>query len=127
MELGETTMKRMIALIFAASLIAVLSACGGGGDNSSADEANAREIVIKASNYKFDQETYVVKKGEPIKLVMVNEQGNHGIEIKDFKVKVDARKSQVFTPNKTGEFDILCSIMCGPGHDDMVSKLIVEE
>lgn len=120
-------MKKLIAIIFAASFIAVLAACGSGSDNAGADDANAREIVIKASNYKFDQEQYVVKKGEPIKLVMENEQGNHGIEIKDLKVKVGAGKPQVFTPNKTGEFDIICSIMCGPGHNTMVSKLIVED
>lgn len=119
-------MKRWIATICAAGLIAVLAACGGGGSN--ADDANATELVIKASNFHFDQEQYVVKKGEPVKLVVVNEQGNHGVEIKGISgASASAGKSKVFTPTKAGEYDIICNIMCGTGHNDMVAKLIVEE
>jgi len=31
-----------------------------------------------------------------------------------------------FTPKETGQFDIACSGLCGPGHDQMKGKVVVE-
>lgn len=35
--------------------------------------------------------------------------------------------SKVIVPEETGEFEVSCSIMCGSGHSQMISKIIVEE
>jgi cytochrome c oxidase subunit 2 len=123
-------MKKWFAGSLLALSFAVLAACGGGDNSSESGGDNAtpaKEITIKATNWSFDQQEYHVKKGEPVKLTLVNEQGIHGIDIKDFKVSLNNNKKSVtITPDKTGTFDIVCNIMCGTGHAQMVSKLVVE-
>lgn len=125
-------MKKLSVLLLSAVLVAALSGCGGGSKDSAAGDngssgAPAQEITIKAKNFEFDQPEYHVKKGQPVKITLVNDQGNHGIEIKEFKVNLNGSKnSATFTPDKTGTFDIRCSVICGSGHATMASKLIVE-
>ena len=121
-------MKKLVLILSSVLFIAVLSACGGGGGGDAANVEPDREIVIKATNFTFEPNEIRVKKGEAIKLTIDNAQGNHGLAIKDYKVNIDSRnKSNVFVADKVGEFDMVCSIQCGPGHNDMVAKLIVEE
>lgn len=115
----------LIVLVFAV----VLTACGGNesGKNNGAASSNtdaSQTLAIEASNFKFDHEEYTVKAGEPLKVSLKNTSGYHGIEIEGVG-KVDAGKDKVFTL-EAGEYVIKCSIMCGTGHNDMVSKLIVQ-
>mgnify|MGYP001370491899 CR=1 FL=1 len=121
--------KKWTALFVSVVIIAVLGACGGGSKNEAVDSnvTPTQEITIKATNFNFDQNEYRVKKGEPLKINFVNEQGNHGIEIKGLNVNLNgAKNNQVIIPEQSGEYDIICNIMCGSGHAAMVSKLIVE-
>ncbi|MFD3257711.1 cupredoxin domain-containing protein [Paenibacillus lentus] len=123
-------MKKAIAFMISSMLLVVLAACGnssGGG----AEESNLTpesEIVIEATNFKFDQEEYRVKKDSPVKITFKNVEGNHGIIIPGLKVELKGKsQSKVVVPKEAGEYEIACSIMCGAGHSTMVSKLIVEE
>jgi cytochrome c oxidase subunit 2 len=129
-------MKKWTLLAFLVIFTVVLSACGSSGSNDSDDAASAgqddanvsNEIVIKATTFEFDQPEYRIKKGETVRIVLENEKGVHGLEVKDLNLKLDNKTtSQVITPTKTGEFPFVCTIMCGPGHADMTAKLIVEE
>lgn len=115
-------------------LLFVLAACGGGqnesqGDSGITDTGVAEtELVIKGSNFQFDQKEYRLKKGVPVKITYENEDGNHGVMIPVLGLSLDRKNnSKVVTPDKTGEFEISCSIMCGAGHSKMISKLIIEE
>ncbi|MGZ9583454.1 cupredoxin domain-containing protein [Paenibacillus marinisediminis] len=111
------------------ALALALTACGSENSASSAEpsanETAASEVVIKAVNYKFEQEEYRVKAGEPIKFVLES-TGNHGLKIEELGLELSPKKSsQVITP-KVGTYDFKCNILCGPGHNGMTSKLIVE-
>lgn len=127
-------MKKGIALLVSCMLLFVLAACGGGqkesqGDSGITDTAVAEaELVIKGTNFQFDQKEYRLKKGVPVKITYENEDGNHGVMIPVLGLSLDRKNnSKVVTPEKTGEFEISCSIMCGAGHSKMISKLIIEE
>ncbi|KOP66869.1 cytochrome c oxidase subunit II [Paenibacillus solani] len=127
-------MKKGIALLVSCMLLFVLAACGGGqnesqGDSGITDTGVAEtELVIKGSNFQFDQKEYRLKKGVPVKITYENEDGNHGVMIPVLGLSLDRKNnSKVVTPEKTGEFEISCSIMCGAGHSKMISKLIIEE
>lgn len=129
-------MKKAIALLISSMLLLVLAACGGGNQNESAGDsgitdtgvAPEAELVIKGTNFKFDQEEYRLKKGVPVKITYQNEEGNHGVMIPALGLQLDRKNnSTVVTPDEAGEFEISCSIMCGSGHSAMISKLIVEE
>ncbi|MNH79338.1 Alternative cytochrome c oxidase subunit 2 [compost metagenome] len=124
-------MKKTIALLLSAMLLLILSACGGTqANNNSAGESNVTpkaELVIKATNYQFDQQVYHLKKDVPVKIVFKNESGNHGVIIPKLNLQLDSEhESAVVTPTEAGEFDISCSVMCGTGHSQMIAKIVVE-
>ncbi|WP_370739088.1 cytochrome C oxidase subunit II [Paenibacillus amylolyticus] len=130
-------MKKGITWLAACMLILVLTACGGAkqsaesGSNGSDADAGvtaSEELVIKASNYEFDQPEYHLKKGVPVNIVYKNENGNHGILVPELNLQLDTKNSsKVITPDKVGEFEMSCSVFCGSGHSSMISKIIVEE
>uniref|UniRef100_UPI00403EF894 cytochrome C oxidase subunit II n=1 Tax=Paenibacillus sp. FSL R5-0486 TaxID=2921645 RepID=UPI00403EF894 len=130
-------MKKGITWLAACMLILVLTACGGAkqsaesgsnGSDAAAGVTASEELVIKASNYEFDQPEYHLKKGVPVNIVYKNENGNHGILVPELNLQLDTRNSsKVITPDKVGEFEMSCSVFCGSGHSSMISKIIVEE
>ncbi|NMO96065.1 cupredoxin domain-containing protein [Paenibacillus lemnae] len=130
-------MKKSLALVVSLMLLFVLAACGEDNNSASPESgtgvtetgvAPEAELVISATDFKFDQQEYTLKKGVPVEIQFKNEQGNHGVMIPALGVQLDRNKnSVVVTPDKAGEFEMSCSIMCGPGHSKMTSKLIVEE
>ncbi|WP_454190253.1 cytochrome C oxidase subunit II [Paenibacillus sp. Marseille-Q7038] len=127
-------MKKAIVLLLSTMLLFVLAACGqdsesGSGSGVSESEvAASEEIIIKATNYEFDQPEYRIKKGVPVRIVYENVEGNHGIIVPGLSLQLDTKKSSaVITPEETGEFEVACSVWCGKGHSSMISKIIVEE
>lgn len=128
-------MKKGIALLVSCMLLFVLAACGGNQQESEGNSgitdtgvAPEAELVIKGSNFQFDQAEYHLKKGVPVKITYENVDGNHGVMIPALGLQLDRKNnSTVVTPDKAGEFEVSCSIMCGAGHSKMISKLIVEE
>lgn len=105
-----------------------LTACGGTQPDTPAagTEAADAELVIKATNYQFDQPEYHIKAGESVRVIL-DATGNHGLQVKELGLKLDPNQTeQVITPDKPGTYEFSCTIMCGPGHKDMQAKLIVD-
>ena len=123
-------MQKVLKWAVLAALVITLTACGSNGGSSSGaqvtSEDNATPLNIVATNFAFDKEEYRVKAGEPIDFSIENAEGLHGYEIKGLGIKIEGKGTKQFTINEPGTYDIVCSIMCGSGHSDMVSKLIVE-
>ncbi|TJY41168.1 cytochrome C oxidase subunit II [Cohnella pontilimi] len=110
------------------ALVLALAACGGKDKSaSSVDEQPAKaEVVIKASNWKFDQAEYIVPKDTPVKIILENTEGAHGIKVTGTDINLGPGKQSTVVTLKAGTYDFRCSIMCGSGHAGMVSKLIVQ-
>ncbi|MGN7357606.1 cupredoxin domain-containing protein [Paenibacillus sp. SAF-054] len=138
-------MKKMMLLGFTLLLVFALSACGSKTDNNADNNAGnnasnnagnnggtsggaggTQEIKVTATNFQFEPAEIRVKKGDKVKITLVNKEGAHGIEIPDFKVNLQQEGSAEFTADKAGEHEFHCSVMCGAGHDNMVGKIIVE-
>ncbi|WP_078593145.1 MULTISPECIES: cupredoxin domain-containing protein [Evansella] len=128
-------MKKRIITIISMGLVLLLAACGGEEDINSTDiqtgnagnsEANSvsETVDLKADNWDFDQDTYVVSAGE-VTINLSNEEGYHGIAVEgtDIEIEGDGSATASLEP---GEYTIYCNIPCGEGHDDMVATLIVE-
>lgn len=127
-------MKKVSYLLFTVMLLFVLAACGQdsakdqGSGITEPEVAASDEIVIKATDYEFDQPEYRIKKGVPVRVVYENAEGNHGIIVPGLSLQLDRdTTSKVITPEEAGEFEIACSVFCGTGHSTMISKIIVEE
>lgn len=89
-------------------------------------------LKITATNYEFDQKEYHVKAGTTYKITFSNRSGVHGFSVRD-KDGNDLEGLKMSNENPTleftfttpGEYELYCNIMCGIGHDTMVSKIIV--
>ncbi|HEX2327559.1 MAG TPA: cupredoxin domain-containing protein [Candidatus Angelobacter sp.] len=90
---------------------------------------NAIKVVMK--KYSFEPSEIHVKAGQPVALDVSTTDVQHGIDIPDLGVKQSVQPGRpalvTFTaPEKKGEYKIQCGVICGPHHDDMAAKLIVE-
>lgn len=118
-------------------LILGLSACGAKTGGSAAPAtaspgvqgaANAQKVTVIATNWKFDKAEYHVKKGQPVSLTLKSESGVHGLEVEKLNVKLDNKtKTKVFTPEKAGRYNMVCTIPCGSDHLKMKAVLVVED
>lgn len=131
--------KWFLTLVLVVGASMIISACGGGkSDNSggnggsgsgteqTASTGETKSFTIKATNWAFEPAEIRVNKGDTVEIKLVNEEGFHDILIKDYNVSIKDNETVTFTADKAGEFEFICNIFCGAGHDDMIGKLIVE-
>jgi len=114
------------------AVLMMLAACGGGGGSPSdavqpANEENAAELRIMATSFEFDQPEYVIRKGEPVTFVLANDKGYHEVKIEGLNIRLKPGESRQYIIHEAGEYRIVCSIACGAGHSNMVSRLVVQE
>jgi cytochrome c oxidase subunit 2 len=96
-------------------------------EDEQTDASGTPVLKIEATNFQFDQPEYHVKAGSTMKVTLKNVEGVHGVEIQGLGVTLDSNNpSKEVTFDKPGTYPIRCAVLCGPGHNDMVSKLIVE-
>lgn len=112
-------------------MMLALAACGGGSDAfTETTETPAQEVTIIATNWKFDQPEYKVKKGEPFTLTLDVQEGVHGIKVEgmggSLASKPGETASKTVVANKEGSYLVICNVACGSGHSQMKAKLIVE-
>ncbi|SER43344.1 Cytochrome C oxidase subunit II, periplasmic domain [Gracilibacillus ureilyticus] len=131
-------MKKWLVTLLAVSLLVLLAACGGSGDNEStgedseesanntAEEAGNDDstVNITATNWEFDQEEYTAPAGE-VTVNLSSEEGYHGIEVENTDIEIESDGSATATL-EPGEYTIRCNIPCGTGHNEMVATLIVQ-
>lgn len=90
-----------------------------------------QKVDIIGKNFEFHgpagEKEFYVKAGEEVTLSMKIEEGMHGLLVEGLDVKLDKDGSVKFTPEKAGEYKIVCSIFCGAGHGDMTANLVVVE
>ena len=80
--------------------------------------------------YSFDPAEIRVKAGSPVELEVSTADVQHGFDIPDLGIKEPVQPGHPatikFTAPAKGEYKIVCGIICGPHHDDMQAKLVVE-
>jgi cytochrome c oxidase subunit 2 len=90
-----------------------------------------KRIDITAKRFSFEPGEIMLKKGQPVVLVLKSADVAHGLRIRelnvDVKLPAGGTQEVQFTPQKTGTFVAHCSVFCGPGHGSMALKLHVVE
>jgi len=120
---------RLLSGISLAAIVALL-ACASPARSETAPAAApaaaapAAAIAIAASNWKFTPAVITVHVGEATTLHLTSDAGVHGIASKELGIAQTAlipgkSVDVTFTPTRAGTYVLHCSIMCGPGHDDM--------
>lgn len=121
-------------IMFALFLVACATAVVVTFDQALKPSENAEEVPsgenvlhVTAKNFEFNQAEFTASADKPIKISFRNEPGGgiHGLAIEGTDVNLENGESTEITL-EPGTYKMYCSIACGPGHDIMVSTLIVE-
>ena len=90
-----------------------------------------KEINLEAYQFGFSPQVIEVKKTDIVRILAISRDVPHGVYIKEYNINVAVKKGHTqrieFVADKSGEFEILCSVYCGRGHNTMKAKLIVKE
>lgn len=107
-----------------AALVCILAGCNSfpGGEPV--------RIQVKMKKYAFEPPVIRVKQGAVVELEVSTADVQHGFAVPDLDIREPVPRGRTatvrFKAEKRGQFKIQCSILCGPGHDEMRGTLIVE-
>jgi cytochrome c oxidase subunit II len=108
-------------------ILLALSVAGCGKSNNSKEPVR---IKVVAKKYRFEPQEIRLKKGEEVVLEVSTADVQHGFHVPELDITEPIQKGKVaeirFTPKERGAYNVECNIICGPGHDDMAGKIIVE-
>jgi len=118
-------------------LCVVLSGMGCGGGLSLVGSkppktAKAPTVTLNVvmKKYAVVPDVITVKRGTLVHLHVTTPDVQHGFDIPDLNISEPVNPGKpadiTFVADKPGTYRIECGIICGPGHDDMTGKLVVE-
>lgn len=118
-------MNKSLLLLFALSFAITAIGCRN-QSKSSADE----HIQVVMKKYTIEPSVIHVKAGQTTELEISTADVQHGFDVPGLGIKEPVRSGQpaivtLKNPPK-GEYKVVCGIICGPHHEDMVAKLVVE-
>ena len=99
-------------------------------DRVLAQAAPVVDFEITASQFKFEPARLEVIQGDHVRIRVHSDDRDHGFAITGLKVrKLIPASGQVvtieFDAKEAGEFEIMCTEVCGDGHADMKGALVV--
>jgi len=91
----------------------------------------SQTLHITAKKYSFQPAAIHVKRGSQVVLEISTLDVQHGFQVHGLGISESLQKGRPtlvsFTaPDKAGEYELQCNIICGPGHEHMEGKIIVE-
>jgi cytochrome c oxidase subunit II len=112
------------------SLSMALSAVLLMGCSARPSPANKRILQVTMRKYSIAPFLIRAKKGENLVLLVSTEDVQHGFAVEQLDINEPVQPGRpaeiaIDTRNR-GEFRVACSIICGPGHDRMQAKIVVE-
>ena len=90
----------------------------------------AERIKVVMKKYTIEPAVIHIKAGQVTELEVSSVDVQHGFDVPGLGIKEPVRTGQpavitLKSPPK-GEYKVVCGIICGPHHDDMEAKLVVE-
>ena len=90
----------------------------------------AERIKVVMKKYTIDPAIIHVRAGQTTDLEVSSADVQHGFDVPGLGIKEPVRPGQpaiitLKSPPK-GEYNVVCGILCGPRHDDMQAKIVVE-
>ena len=93
-------------------------------------EGSGQHINVVMRKYTIEPAVIRVKSGQPVSLDVTTADVQHGFDVPDLGIKEAVQPGRTttitFTPKAKGEYAVKCGVICGPHHDDMTAKLVVE-
>jgi cytochrome c oxidase subunit II len=92
--------------------------------------ANARHIAVVMKRYAFEPAEIRVRRGEVVVLDVTTADVQHGFKAGALDINESVQKGHtaqiVIQVQQPGVYPLECSVICGPHHNDMTGKLVVE-
>lgn len=111
------------------STLTPTSTPGSSSDNTMENDSGTKEISITARQWEFTPSTIQVQQGQTIRLVIKNQDVDHGFNVPGLDIDKILPAGETttieFTADQTGTFPFSCSVNCGQGHSDMTGQIIV--
>jgi heme/copper-type cytochrome/quinol oxidase subunit 2 len=86
------------------------------------------QVVMK--KYAIEPAEIHVKSGQLVELTVTTKDVQHGFDVPGLGIKEAVQPGRTttvsFTAPAPGEYKVACGILCGPHHEDMTGKLVVE-
>jgi cytochrome c oxidase subunit 2 len=87
-------------------------------------------IPVSMKKYGITPAIILVKSGQRVELDVTTVDVQHGLDIPALSIKQPVQPGHTttiyFTAPAKGEYAMACGVICGPHHDDMTGKLVVE-
>lgn len=117
MDMNRTVFSVLLSFLFLAS----------GCQKKPAADQQVRVVMKK---YRIEPAEIRVKSGTTVELDVTTADVQHGLDIPALGIKesVQPGKTTIITfraPAK-GEYRMACGVICGPHHEDMMGKVVVE-
>ena len=113
--------KNRIFIFFSLFALCLISGCS---------RHTTEHIKVTMKKYEFQPAVITVKSGDTVDLELSTLDVQHGFDIPQLGIHVPVPKGQTtifsFKAPDKGEYPIKCGVICGPHHDDMQAKLVVE-
>jgi len=116
----------VVAVAFAALLLAVADGSGGGA----AAQKPPRKITLQAKKYDWLPATVQIKVGETVELTLESLDVPHGLLCRELGIPATTfekgKPAKVtFTAQEPGSFRFKCSKYCGSKHREMIGSIVV--
>lgn len=131
-------MKKLGLILVTGALTLGLVACGGTDDKTKTPDvseetveattaSDVEEFTITATNWDFSSDKeLIIKKGTNVKFNLINEEGFHTISNDELGIDLSVDAPSEFTAETTGEFELICSTMCGGKDDHEAMKISIK-
>src|SRR5258708_32333616 len=123
-SVSESHMKKLIALPVLLLMVAIAPV------GCRRDSAPTSHIKVVMKKYSIDPPVIRIRSGETVELLISTADVQHGFDVPKLGIKQPIQPGQtvsvVLHAPDQGDYEIVCGIICGPHHDDMGGKLVVE-
>lgn len=121
---------RFVRIAAVCATVASIVTAAGAITTHADNQPPARVIEISARRYEFSPDQIVLKRGEPVKLVLTSQDRTHGFFMKALKIDTDIKPGQTtevdLTPETPGTYTTICDHYCGVGHGNMHMTIVVQ-
>lgn len=87
-------------------------------------------IAVVMKKYAVEPPVIRVPRGAFVELIVTTPDVQHGFYVPGLGIREPVHKSRpaviTFDAETPGEYPVECSILCGPGHDEMRGKIVIE-
>lgn len=129
MSLGSPFISGLKQGVFIFLMLCVcVSLTGGCRGNQETGPVEHVSVIMK--RYTIEPLVIKVKSGDNVDLLVTTPDVQHGFDIPQLGIKESVQPGKPthvkFKAPAKGEYEVVCGIICGPHHDDMQAKLVVE-